>query len=415
MFRGSSIIRLGEDILRGHSCSIREAAQLIGTLVSCSPGVEYGPLFYKQLEIEKIDALKQHNDSFNAQMTFSELAKSDICWWKENSWHYVKPISHGNPHFILTTDASLEGWGAYRDGMEPTGGRWLKQESADKHINCLELEAAKLGLQSLCAKEKCVHIHLQLDNVTAVTFINNMGGTHSKPCNKVARDIWLWCIERKIWLTATHIPGVQNKTADRLSRKFNDRTEWKLNPNVFKLLTDKWGKPDIDLFASRHNYQFKPFVSWHADPDAYATDAMCLSWKDKYVYVFPPFSMLSRVLQKLQEDQGQAIVIAPLWRTQVWFPKICQMLISQPVLLPRVKSLLQLPHNKTKIHPLWPKLQLMACLLSGQNSASRTFQKELATSSWNHGGLAPQSSTECIWISGQSLQQQEMKIPFTQL
>ena len=77
-----------------------------------------------------------------------------------------------------------------------------------------------------------------------------MGGTHSKLCNKVAQDIWLWCIERKIWITTTHIPGIQNETADRLSHKFQDRTEWQLNPNVFKILTKQWGRPDIDLFAS---------------------------------------------------------------------------------------------------------------------------------------------------------------------
>ena len=177
-------------------------------------------------------------------MQFSELARSDIHWWAEKSWFYVKIISHGNPHFKLTTDASLEGWGAYRDGMEPTGGRWPAREIAEnKHINCLELEAAKLGLQALRAKEKDVHIHLQLDNVTAVTFLNNMGGTHSKPCNKVARDIWLWCMRRNIWLTATHIPGIQNTTADKFSQKFQDRTQWQLKPNVFTLLIKRWGKP----------------------------------------------------------------------------------------------------------------------------------------------------------------------------
>ena len=80
-------------------------------------------------------------------------------------------------------------------------------------------------------------------------------------------------MRRKIWLTAIHIPGIQNTTADKLSRKFQDRTDWQLKPNVFNLLIERWGKPEIDLFASRHNYQFKPFVSWHVDPDAYATDA----------------------------------------------------------------------------------------------------------------------------------------------
>ena len=84
-----SITRLAQDILRRPTCSIREAAQLIGTLVSCSPGVEYGPLFYKQLKIEKKnDALKKHKGSFEVKMQFSELARSDI-----QSWFYVKTIS----------------------------------------------------------------------------------------------------------------------------------------------------------------------------------------------------------------------------------------------------------------------------------------------------------------------------------
>ena len=51
--KADTIIQLGQNILESQSCSIREAAQLIGTLVSCSTGVEYGPLFYKQLEIEE--------------------------------------------------------------------------------------------------------------------------------------------------------------------------------------------------------------------------------------------------------------------------------------------------------------------------------------------------------------------------
>ena len=48
------ITLLAQDILRRQTCSIREAAQLIATLVSSCPGVEYGPLFYKQIAIENM-------------------------------------------------------------------------------------------------------------------------------------------------------------------------------------------------------------------------------------------------------------------------------------------------------------------------------------------------------------------------
>ena len=63
-----NITCLGQDIISRRSCSIIEAAQLIGTLVSCSSCVEYGPFFYKQVEIEIIDGLKKHQGSFKAQM-----------------------------------------------------------------------------------------------------------------------------------------------------------------------------------------------------------------------------------------------------------------------------------------------------------------------------------------------------------
>ena len=38
------------------------------------------------------------------------------------------------------------------------------------------------------------------------------------------------------------------------SRLFNDQTEWKLKDTIFLKITEKWGIPDIDLFASRLNF-----------------------------------------------------------------------------------------------------------------------------------------------------------------
>ena len=148
---------------------------------------------------------------------------SDMRWWTTKSCQNIKPISHGNPDITISTDASLEGWGACQDGIEPSGSRWLTKEIAQcGHINCLELKGTKLGLLSLCEKEEHVLIHVQSD-VTTITII--MSGTHSMTCNKAARDIWLWCTKKKTWLKVTPIPGIQNETADRLRPNFLDRTE----------------------------------------------------------------------------------------------------------------------------------------------------------------------------------------------
>ena len=130
----------------------------------------------------------------------------------------------------------------------------------------------------------------------------------------------MWSISRNIWLSAAHIPGLTNVEADKASRKFNDRTEWQLNPCMFDKITQIWKRPEIDMFASRINYQFKPFASWKPDPEAQAINAFTLNWHDKYMWILPPFSLMSDVLKKLREDQGKAIIIAPIWPTQAWCP-----------------------------------------------------------------------------------------------
>ena len=38
-----------------------------------------------------------------------------------------------------------------------------------------------------------------IDNTTAVTYVNKMGGTQSHACNEIAQNIWQWAITRNTW------------------------------------------------------------------------------------------------------------------------------------------------------------------------------------------------------------------------
>ena len=58
------------------------------------------------------------------------------------------------------------------------------------------------------------HILIKCDNTTAISYITNMGGTHSYICNEIAREVWLWCILHNVWLSITHVPGKGNRSAD---------------------------------------------------------------------------------------------------------------------------------------------------------------------------------------------------------
>ena len=60
-------------------------------MVSCFPGVEYGELFYRQLEM----ALKTNNWDFEQTMLLSKLASADISWWIRNALTSKRRIEHG--------------------------------------------------------------------------------------------------------------------------------------------------------------------------------------------------------------------------------------------------------------------------------------------------------------------------------
>ena len=169
--------------------------------------------------------------------------------------------------------------------------------------------------------------------------------------------------------------------------------------------------PNIDLFASRLNHQLQPYVSWHPDPGAVAVDAFHLSWKRYTPYMFPPFSLISRVLQKIQRERVQRIIIVPKWPTQTWWPVLMRMLIDNPVLLPNRKK----PSSPEMIYPLYPKMELLMCHLSGDLLKAKEFRQKLQGSSCSPGDQAPQASTKLTTRSGNHSVVDGTLIPFRPL
>ena len=78
--------------------------------------------------------------------------------------------------------------------------------------------AAFLALQLLVSNYRNGHIQLSLDNKTAVAYSNHQGGTKSVQVSVQDTEMWCWCLERNILLSAVHIPGLKNFFADPLSR-----------------------------------------------------------------------------------------------------------------------------------------------------------------------------------------------------
>ena len=198
---------------------IREVASVVGLMVSSFAGVYYGPLFYRSLENIKTDALQANGWDLEGKVTLSPLCKQDLLWWINNVDQYPQTITPQIPHLTLTTDSSLTGWGAVIEGTSSVAsGRWSFQES-QLHINFLELKAILLGLQSLCSHLTNCTIKVLCDNTTAVSYIRSMGGSKSRNCNDITREILIWCMQRQLALSISHIPGKLNTEAGRASRE----------------------------------------------------------------------------------------------------------------------------------------------------------------------------------------------------
>ena len=156
-----------------------------------------------------------------------------------------------------------------------------------------------------------------------------------------------------------------------------DRSDWRLDPAIFCRIHQLWGPIEVDLFASRLTHQCRAYFSWWPDPSALATDAFLQDWSQVKGYANPPWNLIGRVLSQIQSQEARVILIAPVWKTQPWYPVLLGRLTEPPRLLPH-------PLQVSEAKDLCP--QLAAWHISGRDSEAKTFRRELRSWYLNHGG-----------------------------
>ena len=164
----------------------------------------------------------------------------------------------------------------------------------------------------------------------------------------------------------------------------NDRSDWRLSPTVFRTIQERWGPLAVDLFASRLTHRLNRFFSWRPDPEAEAWNAFTQDWGKTQgrLYANPPWSLVSKVLTQAQSQGVSLILVAPVWKTQPWYPSLLSMLTDYPVCLPSRRDLILPTHpcNKPEVEP-----QLAVWPISGIGSKVSKFLKRVQNSSSPHG------------------------------
>ena len=207
------IITQCRSLLAAQEVTVRDLMRLIGRLsasaVSCSSSSPSIQGFAKTTNSTIVfeQELRVEGDSNRGSERRTELVVSQSTVVKRSFSNLC------TPQLVIASDASLQGWGACCQGQR-TGGQWSFQEK-EMHINFLELKAAKLAIISFHRLfPESLSIHIQIDNIVALTFLIKMEGTRSEVSTAVSKEIWRYLLDHQITITVEYLPGVLNVEAD---------------------------------------------------------------------------------------------------------------------------------------------------------------------------------------------------------
>ena len=130
-----------------------------------------------------------------------------------------------------------------------------------------------------------------------------MGGMSSPLRDHWVHQLWKRAEKAGYWILVAHIGGVDNFQADFASQVFNHRTEWALPQYIVDKLVHHFGCPTVDHFVTQLNKNLKRYVSWFPDPTSAEVDAFSIQWTHEFPYLFPPFNLIYRCLEIVQQQK----------------------------------------------------------------------------------------------------------------
>ena len=351
----------------------RDWLQLLGVMNAAAELLHLGRLFLRPVQMALMAFWRPCSGRLDQKVPIADFAKPHLRRWLDEDWlRRGVPLKPPEASRSICTDASGSGWGAHLlPSFEEIRGVWSGEE-ADKHINELELLAVFIALKHWESQLRDLPVMVLSDNSTTVCYIRKQGGTRAPHLCLLVWQILHWCDERGITLMARHIPGKLNVAADALSREGQIvHTEWSLCPRVFERICLTFGRPLVDMFATRWNAKLPTFVSPFPDPQAYAIDALSLDWKQMSIYAFPPTVLVPKVIKKIQASTCQVILVAPLKWGRSWISELLELATEIPRKIQISDKLLKQP-RKLLFHPCPERLALHVWKLSSEPSPAES-------------------------------------------
>ena len=360
--RRRRIRRTARSMQSAVTVSVHECAVMLGLMAAAWAALPLGLLHMRPLQIWFGRHKMPPGRYRHQRVPMTGQSRKALACWADPHW-LSSGVQMGQVTFrrVMFTDASHLGWGAVCEG-EAIRGVWGDQES--RHINVLELEAVRLALPRLHHKLSNHHVLVRSDNTATVAYINRQGGVRSPSMNHLAEAIHRWAATHLLSIRAAHVPGRLNLGADLMSRGGTQGPEWHLKPEVVRQIWTRFGRADVDLFASRDATHCPLWFSIKNDSPPLGHDALAHPWPKSGSYAFPPFALIPCVLERVRSQRLQMVLVAPMWPTRIWYADLVALAQGPAWVLPLCKDLLSQAGGAI-LHPHPERCKLAVWSLSG--------------------------------------------------
>ena len=313
--------------------------RLVGKLAAATSVVPLGLLTLRPLQrwmnALHLDA-KWHRQR---KVRVSQQCALSLAPWMERAF-----LSQGAPmgsipsrREVVTVDACPEGWGL---AEEDCTGAVVRSGRCTPH-QCARVAGYTRGTQTLCVLpegEACscpLRQHVccvpgessRGDQVSTVA----SGGDESPDMGRSSPG----------W-SEGYAPtrSTESPVTDFLSRHKPPPGEWQLHHEVVGGIWDRFGRAEVDLFASEEPTHCPLWFSWTEDSSPLGQDALAHEWPRVLLYAFPPLPLIWPTLQRVLQRGHKLLLVAPFWPGRTWFPLLHKLCCSSPRRLPNRRDLL---------------------------------------------------------------------------
>ena len=157
------------------------------------------------------------------RVTVSEDMRKDLAWFIQFLVKFNGKVLFPamRQKIDVYVDASLSGMGAFWNENAYAVSRHIAA-TAGWSISHLEMLNVMVALRVFAHAWRGKHVEFHIDNL-AVVFSLQFSRMKDQILQAIVRTIWLLAATHDIQLSYSHIPGIQNKEADALSRVFQNQ------------------------------------------------------------------------------------------------------------------------------------------------------------------------------------------------